>query len=547
MHKILVKIKDNTLNFSLRELPVDPRHLNNTNVINTEKMVFSDEYINENIELIESFFNLIVVKKGIDTVNVSINAIFPLVYRIIKNIPGIKNVNLLEDKNVGYISFEKLLESKYIKNVNLYSISSFMLDKLSREKDINITTRCEVLYLSNFMEINKFNTYSDIYYRKQIDIDCNIKPDDIEDINSFFRFNDKLKVINLYNLNEESIDFIFENIIKNNKKNIKIVFNQEENSRRIIKLFDTVSEKYKKVIKSNNLKLKVKYTKEYKDKNTMKQVNLTFLRLILLVFIIVSIAVGTLSYIKYNKDTDSIEDEMENINEIEGLEDLSEFEPEEEVYDDKTIKEEAPTQSAEDTKKAKQSNSPYYKKFEQTWDKLLKINNETVGWLKVKNTKINMPVTQHKDNKYYLNYSYYKKKNTHGWVFVDYRNDTKKLDQNTIFYGHRNDLGIMFGSLKNVLNKSWYTNKDNQIITFNTLDKNMKWQIFSIYTIKNTTDYLTVNFGSEKSYTDFLNKIQKRSIYNFKVKLNSDDKIITLSTCYKNSNNRLVIHAKLIK
>ena len=534
MHKILVKIKDNTLNFSLRELPVDPRHLNNTNVINTEKMVFSDEYINENIELIESFFNLIVVKKGIDTVNVSINAIFPLVYRIIKNIPGIKNVNLLEDKNVGYISFEKLLESKYIKNVNLYSISSFMLDKLSREKDINITTRCEVLYLSNFMEINKFNTYSDIYYRKQIDIDCNIKPDDIEDINSFFRFNDKLKVINLYNLNEESIDFIFENIIKNNKKNIKIVFNQEENSRKIIKLFDTVSEKYKKVIKSNNLKLKVKYTKEYKDKNTMKQVNLTFLRLILLVFIIVSIAVGTLSYIKYNKDTDSIEDEMENINEIEGLEDLSEYDQEEEVYDDKTIKEEAPTQSAEDTKKAKQSNSPYYKKFEQTWDKLLKINNETVGWLKVKNTKINMPVTQHKDNKYYLNYSYYKKKNTHGWVFVDYRNDTKKLDQNTIFYGHRNDLGIMFGSLKNVLNKSWYTNKDNQIITFNTLDKNMKWQIFSIYTIKNTTDYLTVNFGSEKSYTDFLNKIQKRSIYNFKVKLNSDDKIITLSTCYKN-------------
>ena len=114
MHKILVKIKDNTLNFSLRELPVDPRHLNNTNVINTEKMIFSDEYINENIELIESFFNLIVVKKGIDTVNVSINAIFPLVYRIIKNIPGIKNVNLLEDKNVGYISFEKLLESKYI-------------------------------------------------------------------------------------------------------------------------------------------------------------------------------------------------------------------------------------------------------------------------------------------------------------------------------------------------------------------------------------------------------------------------------------------------
>ena len=41
--------------------------------------------------------------------------------------------------------------------------------------------------------------------------------------------------------------------------------------------------------------------------------------------------------------------------------------------------------------------------------------------------------------------------------------------------------------------------------------------------------------------------ITKRSIYDFKVPINKDDKIITLSTCSGNyATNRLVIHAVLI-
>ena len=52
---------------------------------------------------------------------------------------------------------------------------------------------------------------------------------------------------------------------------------------------------------------------------------------------------------------------------------------------------------------------------------------------------------------------------------MDYRNSIDVLDKNTIIYGHRNKQGLMFGTLKNVLEKKWYTNESNQIITFNTL------------------------------------------------------------------------------
>ena len=40
--------------------------------------------------------------------------------------------------------------------------------------------------------------------------------------------------------------------------------------------------------------------------------------------------------------------------------------------------------------------------------------------------------------------------------------------------------------------------------------------------------------------------VKSRSIYNFKVDISTDDKILTLSTC-SNNNQRLVVHAKLIK
>ena len=44
----------------------------------------------------------------------------------------------------------------------------------------------------------------------------------------------------------------------------------------------------------------------------------------------------------------------------------------------------------------------------------------------------------------------------------------------------------------------------------------------------------------------FLETIKNRSEFNFNVDLNSDDKILTLSTCY-NDTEKMVVHAKLIK
>ena len=181
------------------------------------------------------------------------------------------------------------------------------------------------------------------------------------------------------------------------------------------------------------------------------------------------------------------------------------------------------------------------------FDELLKKNKDTVGWLYVNNTNINYPFVQGNDNSYYLNRAFDKSKSAAGWLFADYRSDLKNFKRNTVIYGHGRVDQVMFGSLEDVLEKEWYTNPDNHIIKISTPNKNTLWQVFAVYTIPAESYYLTHNFENDEAYLKFLNTIESRSIYDFNVDLDTNDKVLTLSTCLDYNNNRIVLHAKLVK
>lgn len=174
-------------------------------------------------------------------------------------------------------------------------------------------------------------------------------------------------------------------------------------------------------------------------------------------------------------------------------------------------------------------------------------NNETVGWIQVNGTNINYPIVQHEDNNFYLEHDFYKRKTNIGWIFADYRDNMENLNNNTIIYGHNLINRTMFGSLPYMLNKNWFNSKNNQYIKLSTKTSNTIWQIFSVYKIEPTTDYLQSVFNSIENYQNFLNTLKNRSIRDFNVNLNYTDKIITLSTCDDTGTKRVAVHAKLIK
>lgn len=173
-------------------------------------------------------------------------------------------------------------------------------------------------------------------------------------------------------------------------------------------------------------------------------------------------------------------------------------------------------------------------------------NSDTVGWINVNNTNINYPYVQTSNNEFYLEHSFDKKYNEAGWVFLDYRNNSNLSDKNNILYAHSRLDKTMFGSLSKTLKSTWYNNKDNHIIRLSTETENTLWQIFSVYKIEEESYYITTIFNTDDEYQKFLNTIKDRSVHNFKITLTPQDKILTLSTCYSET-ERTVVHAKLIK
>lgn len=186
-------------------------------------------------------------------------------------------------------------------------------------------------------------------------------------------------------------------------------------------------------------------------------------------------------------------------------------------------------------------------KYKINFDKLSAINNDTVAYIKVNNTNIDYVVVKGIDNDYYLSHNFEKKNNKSGWIFMDYKNNLDGQDKNIIIYGHNTADRSMFGSLRDVLTKNWQEDINNHTIILVTSDGINKYQVFSTYKVDNEDYYIQTDFVSDESYVNFLNKIQKRSVYNYNVVLNKEDQILTLSTCSNQGKKRVVLHAKLIK
>ena len=186
---------------------------------------------------------------------------------------------------------------------------------------------------------------------------------------------------------------------------------------------------------------------------------------------------------------------------------------------------------------------------------LMDINPDIVGWIKIQNTKINHPVVQSKDNDFYLYKDFNKKYDDHGIPFADFRNNMSKnnASTNTILYAHNINGGRLFGDINKFRKISFY--KENPLLEFNSLYENRKYKILSVFiTDVDQTDPNFFNYhdfienNSDSSFNQYIKKIKDRELYDTKVDVNSNDKLLTLSTCINEiEGSRLVLVARQIR
>lgn len=179
-----------------------------------------------------------------------------------------------------------------------------------------------------------------------------------------------------------------------------------------------------------------------------------------------------------------------------------------------------------------------------------KINSDIVAWLKIDGTVINYPVLQGEDNDYYLYKNYKKDYSRYGSVFVDYRYDFEKGNQNFLVYGHNNNDDMMFNDLLKYNGKEFLD--EHSKINLITSKENSTYKIISVFKSKvygkdetNVFKYYNyIDLSNEETFEEFSQNIKNKSLYNIEYELEYGDELLTLSTCeYSVPNGRFVVVA----
>ncbi|MGL5440479.1 MAG: class B sortase [Filifactoraceae bacterium] len=177
-------------------------------------------------------------------------------------------------------------------------------------------------------------------------------------------------------------------------------------------------------------------------------------------------------------------------------------------------------------------------------------NSDMVAWLSIPNTTVSYPIMfTPNDSEYYLRRSFDKKYSESGTPFIGSGNIDNPL---FIIYGHNMKDSRMFGALEEYKNQEFFNNHNT--ITLDTPKEKQKYSIISIFEsrvlYKDEIGFRYYDYYgnlSREQFDDFIQNIDKISMYKNLDGINYGDKLMMLSTCsYHTENGRLVVVAKKI-
>ncbi len=509
MQKIKIYTHNDSILFTYSQ-SISNNQLNDS----SKEIIFTSRYIEENNKMISSLIKGLCQEEKLYRATFDTNELALLLLPLLQKISCITAICIRENSSLSYELYEKIKENKNITYVETYSLPYYMVELLD-QKGIRLEARSEVFYPSYFMQNNNLTNFSKIFYQMNIRIDQILTEEDKDDFVAFCNINKYLKTIHLDVYNKQDLETIIDVLTKERIKNVRLLIYAN------IKDYKTIDylKKVNKKIKKNKLSIELIYSKEYLNNNLFPQIIMNTLKFCGVILTI--LVIGIISYIVISNYI-----ALQEVNNIQ--ENLKE-----------TIKDKEGSQIIDPVDSSRVIKNKYIAS-------ILTVNPDVVGWLKINETNIDYPVVQTKDNDYYLKHNLYNEEDKNGWIFMDYRNNNYELDANTIIFGHTMYYsGVMFGTLANAYKKSWYSNPENLVISFDTIYESNKYQIFSIYKVPKTTDYLQTYFENDEEFLEFIDLIKGRSIEDFQIEINPGDKILTLSTC-SNYSERLVVHAKLI-
>ena len=186
------------------------------------------------------------------------------------------------------------------------------------------------------------------------------------------------------------------------------------------------------------------------------------------------------------------------------------------------------------------------------FESLQNFNPDICGWITVDGTLVDYPILRSgpdKEEQFYLTHDYSGVEQRYGSIFIERMNVEDFSDSNTVIYGHNMLSGAMFGQLKKFRSQEFFN--ENRYIHIYAPKKIYKYEIYAAYVTDDRHILRSYNFYMQSGYKRFIDDVMKED--NIAVTRKKDgeitvnDKIITLSTCTSNEEERYIVIAKLIQ
>ena len=187
-------------------------------------------------------------------------------------------------------------------------------------------------------------------------------------------------------------------------------------------------------------------------------------------------------------------------------------------------------------------------------ESLASVNPDYRGWITVKDTPIDYPIVQGKDDLYYASHDVYNNVSLTGAIYLAAANSPNFSDSYNLLYGHHMDSGSMFGSLDKYMDQGYFRSHQTAVLTTKggdiydvtffavaTTDAYEK----QIYTVGNRANEVKKFLTGDRSKDVGLGT--NVLIYDNNVAKDAY-KVLALSTCADaNTNGRLVVFGRMVK
>jgi sortase B len=193
---------------------------------------------------------------------------------------------------------------------------------------------------------------------------------------------------------------------------------------------------------------------------------------------------------------------------------------------------------------------------------MLELNPDTVGWIQIEDTNINLPVVQKRTedgNEYYLKRAFDGSSNKAGTLFLDMRNTLtyRERSDNLVIYGHNQKYKTMFGDLAYYKKDIDYY-KAHPTLTFSSNFTSDEYKIFAAFVTPvlpsqsvdgHVFDYHNyIDLSDRDTFDTFMDEINLRNEYITPVDVEFGDELITLSTCSNEFEpSRFVVFARKVR